>query len=118
MRLLVAALVLTLGATACGGGTGGGDPVARGRDLFRGEATCATCHGADLRGTSMGPSFLDAIYAPNHHPDVAFHAAVKNGVQPHHWAFGPMPPLPHLDTDDVDAIIAFVRDAQRKAGIS
>ena len=65
----------------------------------------------------MGPSFIDAIYAPDHHPDAAFHSAVRDGVQPHHWDFGPMPALSHLDDDDVDDIIAFVRREQRAAGI-
>lgn len=117
VRAAAIALVAALLA-ACGGTTSvGGDPVERGAALFRGEAVCATCHGADLEGTPMGPSFLDAIYAPGHHPDAAFHAAVRNGVQPHHWDFGPMPALAHLDERDIDAIIAFVRHEQRLAGI-
>ena len=103
--------------SACGGGSEDSDPAARGAALFRGEATCAVCHGRDLQGTPMGPSFLDQIYAPDHHPDAAFHAAVRNGVQPHHWAFGPMPALAHVDVEDVDDIIAFVRREQRAAGI-
>lgn len=116
LRLGTAAVVAALLA-ACGGGSESDDPAERGEALFLGEATCAVCHGRDLQGTPMGPSFLDQIYAPGHHPDAAFHAAVSNGVQPHHWAFGPMPALPHLDADDVDDIIAFVRREQRAAGI-
>ena len=113
---VAAAVVAVALLAACGGGDSG-DPAERGEALFRGEGTCATCHGPALQGTPMGPSFLDQIYAPGHHPDAAFHAAVRNGVQPHHWAFGPMPALPHLDEDDVDDIIAFVRREQRAAGI-
>ena len=112
----VAALVL-----GCGGGgsepTTGADLVAEGDRLFHGEGTCQTCHGADLRGTTMGPTFLDDVYAPAHHPDSAFQRAVEQGVRPHHWDFGPMPAFPHLDTDDVRAITAYVRSEQRKAGI-
>jgi mono/diheme cytochrome c family protein len=113
--LATAGVVVAL--TAACGGEPSGDPAERGAALFRGEGTCATCHGASLEGTPMGPSFLDPIYAPGHHPDAAFHAAVRNGVQPHHWAFGPMPALPHLDDGDVDDIIAFVRKEQRAAGV-
>jgi hypothetical protein len=65
----------------------------------------------------MGPSFLDPIYAPGHHPDESFFRAVENGVQPHHWDFGPMPPLSHLDRDDVEAIVAYVRSVQVENGI-
>lgn len=96
---------------------GGGDLVARGDRLYHGEGTCQTCHGPDLRGTTMGPTFLDEIYAPGHHPDASFHAAVQDGVQPHHWDFGPMPALPHLSEDDVDAIVAYVRSVQEENGI-
>lgn len=110
-----AAVAVALALGACGGGDA--DPVTRGDDLFHGDAACATCHGADLRGTPMGPPLLDPIYAPDHHPDAAFHNAVRNGVQPHHWSFGPMPPLTHLDEDEVDAIVAYVRQMQERNGI-
>lgn len=116
LRLAPAAIVVAV-LSACGGGSESGDPAERGAALFRGEATCAVCHGPDLQGTPMGPSFLDPIYAPDHHPDAAFLAAVRNGVQPHHWELGPMPALPHVDDDDVADIIAFVRREQRAAGI-
>ena len=120
-RLAAAALVATLAAlgVACGGDDGG-DPAtlaAKGDQLFHGEATCATCHGPDLQGTGMGPPLLDAIYQPDHHPDDAIRSAVQNGVQPHHWDFGPMPALTHLDGGDIDALIAFIRSVQRDAGL-
>src|SRR5688500_10346792 len=79
-----------------------GDLAAEGRALY--EETCAACHGADLEGTDTGPPFLDVIYAPNHHPDEAFYAAVENGVQPHHWDFGPMPPQTTVEPEEVAAI--------------
>jgi mono/diheme cytochrome c family protein len=115
--LLLAIAVVATVLVGCGGGSTSGTAAERGAALFRGEGTCAICHGPDLEGTSMGPTFLDAIYAPDHHPDEAFHAAVRNGVPPHHWDFGPMPPLPHLDEDEVDDIIVFVRREQQTAGI-
>ena len=118
-RVLATILVTVALLVACGGGDdgdGGGDPVAEGRRLFQGEATCSTCHGADLQGTTMGPALLDAIYAPDHHPDAAIRAAVRNGVQPHHWDLGPMPALTHLDDDEIEAIIAYVRAEQQAAG--
>jgi len=119
--LVLAALVL---AASCGTAddSDGNDPSAAAGDLESGqmlyEASCATCHGNDLRGTEQGPPFLDATYAPNHHSDEAFFAAVANGVQPHHWNFGPMPPLEGLTDDDVGAIIAYVRAAQEQDGIT
>jgi mono/diheme cytochrome c family protein len=113
---LVAMAVLAI-AAACGEGGGGGDPVARGRALFEGEATCAVCHGPDLGGTPMGPPLVNELYNPRHHPDDAIRRAVRNGVQPHHWDFGPMPPLSHLGDDDIDALIAYIRSQQEANGI-
>lgn len=79
-------------------------------------ANCAECHGEDLRGTAKGPSHLSEIYEPGHHSDEAFLVAVTTGVMPHHWNFGPMPPVEGLTEADVAAIIAFVREAQRVEG--
>lgn len=123
MRRLVrvAAVAVLAGVLAAGCGEDAADTpaerIAEGERLFQGEGTCATCHGRDLRGTTMGPPFLDEVYAPNHHPDASFLAAVRNGVQPHHWDFGPMPPLPHLSDEDVEAIVAYVRSVQQRNGI-
>jgi mono/diheme cytochrome c family protein len=118
-------------AAACGGDSDGEtsetqtpsaagayDPelVAEGEAAYK--QTCAMCHGDDLKGTDSGPPFLDPIYAPNHHPDEAFFAAAANGVQPHHWDFGPMPPQTDVTPEEVQAIVAYVRTQQIEAGIT
>lgn len=89
--------------------------VAVGEELY--QANCAQCHGADLRGTDQGPPHLDAVYLPNHHADISFLFAVRNGVQPHHWSFGPMPPIDGVSDDDVTDIVAYVRAQQQAAGL-
>lgn len=103
---------------AAGCGDGGGEVVAPGR--ADGAALyaehCASCHGADLRGTDVGPSHLSVVYEPGHHPDDAFRAAITDGVRAHHWPFGDMPPVPGLDEEEVDAIIRHVRQAQEEHG--
>jgi mono/diheme cytochrome c family protein len=80
------------------------------------SANCAECHGSDLRGTEKGPSHLSIIYEPNHHADGAFLFAVQRGVRAHHWDFGDMPPIEGLKPEDIEAIIAFVREHQRVEG--
>lgn len=128
-RLTSAALLCVAAFSACGGGEpadqesstapaaeANGDLAAEGEALY--AETCAACHGADLQGTDTGPPFLDVIYAPNHHPDEAFYAAVENGVQPHHWDFGAMPSQPSVDPEEVAAIVAYVRQQQAEAGIT
>lgn len=117
---LVVVAVLILVITACGEGGGGEiteqDPalVAEGAELYK--ASCAECHGSDLRGTDKGPSHLSILYQPGHHGDGAFQIAVLIGVTAHHWDFGPMPPIEGLSEDDVEAITAFVRQRQREEG--
>ena len=86
------------------------DLIAAGEPLY--QASCAQCHGTDLRGTSLGPSHLSIVYEPNHHGDAAFVLAARAGVRQHHWRFGNMPPIPGLSDDDLDAIVAYVRDQQ------
>jgi len=89
--------------------------AARGKALY--DEKCASCHGADLKGTDQGPPFLHRIYEPSHHGDAAFQLAVRNGVRAHHWKFGDMKPVPGSSADDVAHIVAYVRSLQRRAGI-
>lgn len=89
---------------------------ALGKKLY--AANCASCHGADLKGSDKGPSMLHKVYEPSHHSDIAFQLAAKNGVRAHHWKFGDMPSVPAVTPDDVAHITAFIRVEQRKAGIN
>jgi mono/diheme cytochrome c family protein len=86
-----------------------------GKKLF--DKHCANCHGADLKGTKLGPPFLHPYYVSSHHGDVAFQLAAKNGVRAHHWQFGDMQPVPGVTPDDVAHITAYIRYQQRLAGI-
>ena len=86
-----------------------------GRALY-GQA-CAVCHGQALEGTNNGPTFLDRIYAPGHHADISFMFAIERGVRAHHWNFGNMAPVEGLTQRQVLAIIGFIREQQREAGI-
>ncbi len=86
-----------------------------GRSLY-GQA-CSVCHGQALEGTNAGPTFLNRIYAPGHHADISFMFAIERGVRAHHWNFGNMAPVEGLSQEQVLAIIAFIREQQREAGI-
>jgi mono/diheme cytochrome c family protein len=89
--------------------------VTLGKQMF--DANCARCHGAGGSGTDQGPPLVHAVYRPSHHADLAFHMAVKNGSVQHHWSFGNMPPIPGVSPKEVEHIIAYVRQEQRRAGI-
>jgi len=80
------------------------------------EQSCASCHGSDLRGTDKGPSHLSQVYAPDHHPDASFRAAIAQGTRAHHWQFGNMAPVADLDDDEIDLIIAYIREEQDQRG--
>ena len=120
LTLLVAVATLAV-ATACSS-DGDGPTVpsgpfdgTTGAELY--AQACATCHGADLRGTENGPPFLDGIYEPGHHPDAAFMAAAMMGARAHHWDFGNMPPIEGITEEQIQAIVDYVRAEQRAAGI-
>jgi mono/diheme cytochrome c family protein len=119
-RLILLGLTSSLLVSACAVGSEDAIPpqdpalVAAGSELY--QAHCAECHGADLRGTDKGPSHLSQLYEPGHHGDGAFLVAVLRGVPAHHWNFGAMPPIQGLTPDNVEAIVAFVRERQRIDG--
>lgn len=120
------ALLLALTLPACGdeggevdaapgGATDSSADGGAGAGLY--AESCALCHGADLRGSAMGPSHLSQVYESGHHSDDSFRSAIANGSPQHHWDFGAMPPVPGLDDDEVDSIIAYVRAQQREHGL-
>lgn len=86
----------------------------RGRALY--AAACGSCHGAHGEGSEQGPPMLHPLQA-RMHGDFAFERAVREGVQPHHYQMGSMPPVEDLASEDVDAIVAYVRWMQEAAGL-
>lgn len=78
---------------------------------------CSQCHGASAAGLENGPPLVHKIYEPNHHGDAAFFLAAKNGVRPHHWNFGPMPPVEGVSDSYIPFVIEYVRELQRANGI-
>lgn len=87
----------------------------QGRQIF--QANCTACHGNAGNGTENGPPLIHKIYEPNHHGDMSFYMAAKQGVRSHHWKFGDMPPVEGVTDNDVTMILAFVREVQRHNGI-
>lgn len=131
VTLLPALLIVTLMASAIlfAGCTTTEVPTAtqstaainRGPVVYDGEESfqnrCAVCHGQRADGTASGPPLVNRLYEIGHHPNFSFHNAVNKGVTAHHWHFGDMPPIPNVDSDEIDAIICHVRDLQRAEGI-
>lgn len=115
MGSVIVAIAMSIAIAGCSTSSNPrGDAAPDGAALY-GQA-CASCHGADLRGTDRGPSHLSIVYEPGHHPDAAFRSAVRKGVAAHHWSFGPMLPVPGLDDDEVEAIIRYIREVQQREG--
>ncbi|NNF64163.1 MAG: cytochrome c [Acidimicrobiia bacterium] len=80
------------------------------------EERCASCHGTDLRGTDKGPSQLSIVYEPGHHGDDAYVSAIRNGAQQHHWGFGDMPAIEGITDGQIQRVITYIRDEQRRRG--
>ncbi len=78
---------------------------------------CVACHGKNAGGSEQGPPLIHNIYNPGHHSDQAFYMAVQNGVRSHHWPYGNMPPLRHVQPKMVADIITYVREVQKANGI-
>ena len=87
----------------------------QGEALF--NANCATCHGDNAAGTSLGPPLIHDIYNPGHHSDDAFYLAAAIGVRQHHWTYGDMPAQPQVSRDEVTTIIRYIRELQEANGI-
>jgi len=80
---------------------------------------CSACHGANAAGKNgIAPPLVHKIYEPNHHADMSFVLAAKQGVRQHHWRFGNMPPMPDVDDKEIASIIEYVRTLQRANGIN
>lgn len=119
IRIILISILLLV--AACDKGQRGTPAMGRSVDLSQGQSmfikNCASCHGQDLKGSKVGPPLLHKFYEPNHHADMAFYMAAKNGVRAHHWQFGDMPPIPSVSAKDMGHIIGFIRNEQKKAGI-
>ena len=118
---LAAAVFVMIAVVVASCGTSNDDstaaaPAGSGDGAALYQANCASCHGADLRGTDKGPSHLSIVYEPNHHGDDSFRSAILNGAQQHHWNFGDMAAIPGLVDDEIDAIISYVRAEQERQG--
>ncbi len=123
VRLMAGAALVALFTVGCSDNgtieqtdTGAGNASAGGLGAEVYATSCASCHGADLRGTDKGPSQLSIVYEPNHHPDDAYRSAIANGAPQHHWTFGDMPPVEGLSSEQVEAVITYIRSEQERQG--
>ena len=81
------------------------------------EENCMACHGRHASGSDQGPPLVHRIYEPNHHGDIAFRLAARNGVRSHHWDFGDMQPVDGVSDEDVIKITRYVRELQKANGV-
>ncbi len=81
------------------------------------DAFCAVCHGKNTAGTDKGPTFLDRVYHPGHHGDVAFYVAPIKGAKAHHWKFGDMLPVEGVTDAHLKKIVPYIRAVQKANGL-
>ena len=116
MTTVVAAVLTVALAAGCGDSDSSSAPPAESEGAALYTENCASCHGAELEGTDLGPSHLSIVYEPGHHGDETFESAIRNGAPQHHFDFGPMPPIEGLDGEEIDAVIQFIRAEQDRRG--
>lgn len=109
--LVASAAVLLL--AACGAD---GDPAANtGDGLY--AANCASCHGAELEGNVSGPPLRSVIYGPDEYSDDEMKSAISNGVSEPRWGIGVMVAFPRLSDEQLDLLVAHIRDEQERLGL-
>lgn len=111
--VLFSAIMVFVSGVALAGGNE--DLIAKGEALY--NKNCSRCHGLKGAGTDKGPPFINKIYKPSHHGDMAFQMAVLNGVRAHHWGFGDMPRIERAGMAETAMMIKYIRAIQREAGI-
>jgi glucose/arabinose dehydrogenase/mono/diheme cytochrome c family protein len=87
--------------------------VALGDRIYRGQvgaATCTGCHGANAKGTPLGPDLTDTQWLWSDGSYAAIAKTIANGVpQPKQYR-SPMPPMggSQLNSDQVSALAAYI----------
>jgi cbb3-type cytochrome c oxidase subunit III len=87
--------------------------VALGDRIYHGQvaaATCTGCHGANAKGTPLGPDLTDAQWLWGDGSYASISKTITTGVpQPKQYR-SPMPPLggAQLGSDQVSAVAAYI----------
>jgi len=79
---------------------------------------CAACHGQAADGVDdRGPSLLEAAYLIEALPDEALATAIREGVASSQDRWAPMPAFPRFDDAELEAVVGYVRELQRRAAL-
>ncbi len=97
------------------------DQVARGDAIFHGRAdggTCAGCHGADAKGSALGPNLTDGHWLWGDGSLAAIERTIQAGVPHPRKHLGAMPPEGglHLSQADLAAVADYVWAISHPAG--
>lgn len=112
ITLWAAAILLTAVAVAGCGPSEPADPAA----LFANN--CAVCHGPAGEGVDgQGPSLLEDAYLADALSDEAIASAVRTGLASSDDRWAPMPSFPRFDDAELDAVVGYVRELQRRAAL-
>ena len=101
----IAALPVPAGATK--------QMVALGDRIYHGQvgaATCTGCHGANAKGTPLGPDLTDTQWLWSDGSYAAIAKTITNGVSQPKQYRSPMPPMggAQLSSDQVSAVAAYI----------
>lgn len=115
LAALVAVVLTASGGTDGPPAPGSPEQLALGEEVY--DQSCATCHGPEARGGLAGPPLTHEVYEDLTDADIR--TVIAQGKPPTNWPQfeAGMAPVPNLSEDEVAAVIAHVRDVQRRAGL-
>lgn len=95
--------------------------TAMGEDIFKGKlagGTCQTCHGANAKGTQLGPDLTDSKWINTDGTYSGIIEVVTKGVAKPREFQGAMPPMggARLSDEQIRAVSAYVHSLSRKTG--
>ncbi len=87
-----------------------------GQKIFTGKGNCYTCHGANAKGTPLGPDVTDGAWLNVDGSLEGIEAIVRSGVPAPAKHPAPMPPMggAKLADDEVKAVAAYVFSLSKK----
>ena len=87
-----------------------------GKKIFEGKGVCYTCHGAEAKGTPLGPDLTDAEWLNTDGSLEGIKAIIKSGVPKPVKHPAPMPPMggAKLSAEEIAVVATYVHSLSQK----
>lgn len=88
--------------------------------IFKGKGNCFTCHGAEGKGTPLGPNLTDTVWLNIDGSQAQIEQVVRTGVPKPKQYPAPMPPMggAKLSAQEISAVAHHVLMLSRRASLN